>query len=190
VYAGAMLPKAYVPLDAIFKSIYNNPEVFKEIEFHFIGTGRRPNDDQSYTIRPLAEKYHLWQTNVYEYPKRIPYLDVLVHLKAGDGIFILGSTEPHYTPSKTYQAALSGKPILAVLHSQSTAVKVVRESGAGMVLDFEGEKNLKMEVASFPSVFEKYKKWIKTYSVDQISMGIFDNYSAKKVTEKVVKLLN
>jgi len=34
---------------------------------------------------------------------------------------ILGGTEPHYTPSKAYQAAQSGRPVLATLHPESAA---------------------------------------------------------------------
>ncbi|MBK8712936.1 MAG: hypothetical protein IPL97_13885 [Niastella sp.] len=100
MYAGAMLPKAYSALESIFKNITKNKELFKNIEFHFIGTGKTPDDENGFNVKPLAEKYGLWQTVIYEYPKRIPYLDVLVHLNEADGVFILGSTEPHYTPSK------------------------------------------------------------------------------------------
>ncbi|MEP7108239.1 MAG: hypothetical protein ABI760_09650, partial [Ferruginibacter sp.] len=89
VYAGAMLPKAYLPLEAIFKAIAGNRNVFEKVEFHFIGTGSRANDAGSYNIKPLAEKYGLYNSVVYEYPKRIPYLDVLVHLNIADGLFIL-----------------------------------------------------------------------------------------------------
>jgi hypothetical protein len=190
VYAGAMLPKAYRPMEAIFKSIQDQPELFKHVEFHFIGTGKTTNDAAGYNIKPLAQKYGLWQTIVYEYPKRIPYLDVLVHLQNADGIFILGSTEPHYTPSKAYQGVLSGKPILAVLHKESSAVKVLRESGAGMVLDFDGENEMDWIQKSFASFFEKYLDWTKTYNRDQINKEIFEEYSAKKVTEKLADLIN
>lgn len=190
VYAGAMLPKAYGPLEAIFKSIQAQKEVFEEVEFHFIGTGKTADDPEGFNIKPLAQKYGLWQTIIYEYPKRIPYLDVLVHLQQADGIFILGSTEPHYTPSKSYQGVLSGKPILAVLHKESTAVKVLRESGAGMVLDFDGENEMDWIQKSFVPFFEKYITWIKTYDPAQINKEIFEEYSAKKITEKLAGLLN
>ena len=100
IYAGAMLPKAYAPLESIFKSICNNKDVFQSVEFHFIGTGKSTRDANGYNLKTLAEQYDLWQTIIFEYPQRIPYLDVLVHLEAATGIFILGSTEPHYTPSK------------------------------------------------------------------------------------------
>ncbi|HEY8661948.1 MAG TPA: hypothetical protein VIL78_23135 [Hanamia sp.] len=190
IYAGAMLPKAYAPLEAIFKSIQAQKEVFEPVEFHFIGTGQTTNDPEGFNIKPLAQKYGLWQTIIYEYPKRIPYLDVLVHLQQADGIFILGSTEPHYTPSKSYQGVLSGKPIIAVLHKESTAVKVLRESGAGMVLDFDGEKEMDWIQNSFVPFFEKYIAWIKNYDPAHINKEIFEEYSAVKITEKFVRLLN
>ncbi|RZK26079.1 MAG: hypothetical protein EOO43_03835, partial [Flavobacterium sp.] len=115
VYAGAMLPKAYAVLDAIFQAISEDKKIFETVEFHFIGTGKTPSDPYGFNIKSLAERYELWQTVVFEYPARIPYLDVLAHLEHADGVFILGSTEPHYTPSKAYQGILAGKPILAVL---------------------------------------------------------------------------
>lgn len=190
VYAGAMLPKAYQPLEAIFKSIRSHPDTFKNIEFHFIGTGKRPNDPEGYNIKPLAEKYNLWQTNVYEYPKRIPYLDVLIHLQIADGIFILGSTEPHYTPSKSYQGVLSGKPILAVLHQASTAVEVLRKSNAAKVLDFDGEEDMKSIENNFSVIFKEYLDWIITYSSEHINKKLFAAYSAKAVTASLAELLD
>lgn len=190
VYAGAMLPKAYEPLEAIFKAMHSEPGIFRDVEFHFIGTGSRVNDATSYNIKPLAEKYQLWQETVFEYPKRIPYLDVLVHLGIADGVFILGSTEAHYTPSKTYQGVLSHKPIFAVLHSQSTAVKVLKESGAGIVLDFNGENGMGKLQETFTTFFQRYVTFLKNYDPSQINNELFDMYSAKAVTKKLADLLH
>jgi len=190
VYAGAMLPRAYQPLEMIFQSIKDNPAIFSDIEFHFIGTGKKPDDPDGYNIKELAEKYGLWQTVVYEYPKRIPYLDVLVHLDAADGIFVLGSTEPHYTPSKVYQGVLSGKPLLAVLHTQSTAVQVIRESGAGIVLDFNGEEGLQKIKETFVPVMIKYVQLLQDFDKALVKQEIFDQYSATSVTRQLAALLN
>lgn len=190
LYAGAMLPKAYGPLEAIFKSISSNPEYFDKVEFHFIGTGKTPGDANGYNIKPLAEKYGLWDTIVYEYPKRIPYMDVLAHLNIAGGVFILGSTEPHYTPSKSYQGVLSGKPILAVLHKDSTAVKVIRESGAGIVLAFEEETGLEKIEENFLLSFNLFETFASTFQPGDVNAEIFEQYSAKNVTRKLVNLLN
>ena len=190
VYAGAMLPKAYVPLEAIFKNIQVNQEIFKQVEFHFIGTGKSTQDANGFNIKPLAEKYGLWQSVVFEYPQRIPYLDVLIHLQQADGVFILGSTEPHYTPSKAYQGVLSGKPILAVLHKDSSALNVLFESNSGIVFGFDGNNVIDRLKDSFSIIFSEYLDWIKVYNPSLINKGIFELYSAKMVTQKLVSFLN
>lgn len=190
VYAGAMLPKAYVPLEAIFQSIKNNILDYSDVEFHFIGTGKLANDENSFNIKPLAEKYGLWKTIVYEYPKRIPYLDVLIHLNISDGIFILGSTEPHYTPSKIYQAVLSEKFILAVLHKQSSAVKVIRESNAGLVFDFNGELEIKKVSEGFSEFFMLWKKSQNDFDPSNVIVSEFEKYSAYTVTNELIKAIN
>lgn len=189
IYAGAMLPKAYSLLEEVFRSIATNRTLFEAVEIHFIGTGKRSDDRSSYNIRPLAEKYGLWQSIVFEYPQRIPYLDVLVHLNIADAVFILGSTEPHYTPSKTYQAVLSKKPVMAILHKQSTAVDVLRSTGAGLVLDFDGEKEVEKVGLGFKEFFEKFLFFKNEYKPENVNMKLFDEFSAATVTGNLVTLI-
>lgn len=189
VYAGAMLPKAYKPLEAIFKSICLHKDEFANVEFHFIGTGSRVDDANSYNIKPLAEQYGIFGTNVFEYPKRIPYLDVLVHLNVADGIFILGSTEPHYTPSKIYQGVLSGKPIAAILHSSSTGVDVIRQSNAGHVLAFNGESEVFKIENNFKDFFVQFIQFAISFDKEKTDMQVFQQYSAFAVTGKLAALL-
>jgi len=188
VYAGAMLPKAYVPLEEIFKAIAANKNQFNDAEFHFIGTGKLANDPLSFNIKPYAEKYGLWNTIVFEYPKRIPYFDVIVHLNAADAVFILGSTEPHYTPSKVYQAILAEKPVLAVLHEKSTASAILKESNAGIVLTMN-EENIAHLQESFLNVFSAFKIFIASFKKEQVNKEVFAEYSAFAVTKKLAFLL-
>jgi hypothetical protein len=190
VYAGAMLPKAYQPLESVFSAMSKEPDRFEDMEIHFIGTGKTTSDPTGFNIKPLAEKYGLWNKKIFEYPQRIPYLDVLVHLEAADGVFILGSTEPHYTPSKSYQGVLSGKLILAILHRQSTAVDMIRRSNAGLVLDFDGEQGLDHITFSFTAC---WMQWCAAQAVHQsshIDLSVFEEFSAKAVTCKLVDALN
>lgn len=190
VYAGAMLPKAYQPLEQILQVIAANRSHFENVEFHFIGTGKTPNDAEGFNIKPLAEKYGLWKSVVFEYPKRIPYLDVLTHLEASDGVFILGSTEAHYTPSKTYQAVLSKKPVLAVLNAESTAVEVLRIANAGEVLDFAGENDLNTIGSNWMSCWDRYLDFYKKFDPNNVNREVFNRYSASAVTKELVNLLN
>lgn len=190
VYAGAMLPKAYEPLKQLFGAIQSQPELFAKTEFHFIGTGKIANDSSSYTIRPLAEQYGLWQRVVFEYPKRIPYLDVLTHLEAADAVFILGSTEPHYTPSKAYQGVLSGKPIFAILHAASTAVEVLEHSCAGKVLQFNGESDVDRIGLQLAESWRNFLLFYESFESKNVDSTVFDAYSAKSVTRQLAALLD
>ena len=190
VYAGAMLPNAYKPMEEIFKAISNNIENFNDLEIHFIGTGFLANDPFSFNIKPLAEKYNLWNSVVFEYPKRIPYLDVLVHLEAAKGVFILGSTEPHYTPSKTYQAVLSEKPIFAILHAASTAASIIEKTNAGKVIRFNGELELNKISNDFFNAYKDYQLFVDTFDPEKVDKVYFEEFSAHSVTKKLVDLLN
>lgn len=190
VYAGAMLPNAYGPLESIFKAISSEKMQFADVEFHFIGTGYLSNDPHSYNIKPLAENYGLWQSIVFEYPQRIPYLDVLVHLGIADAVFILGSTEPHYTPSKTYQGVLSEKPIFAVLHEKSTAAKVIESTEVGQTLRFNGVKGLEEISNSFVSRIAQFKLFARQFDFKNANYTSFDEYSAKEVTFKLKRILD
>ena len=190
IYAGAMLPKAYAPLENIFRSVAENRSLFNDVEFHFIGTGKRADDPVSYNIKPLAEKYSLWNTVVFEYPQRIPYLDVLIHLKNADGVFILGSTEPHYTPSKVYQGVLSEKPLFAVLHAQSSAVEIIQQSKAGVVLAFNGEEELNKIYKEFMNAYIDFRNFAQAFIPSAVDQLIFERYSAKETTKQLALLLN
>ena len=190
VYAGAMLPKAYGPLEEVFKTIATQKHNYNDVEFHFIGSGKSPNDLQGYNIKPLAEKYGLWQSIVFEYPARIPYLDVLIHLDVADAVFILGSTEPHYTPSKLYQAVLSHIPIFAILHSESTAVNIIECSGVGQVIAFNDIQGVQRISDLYLTSFESFRKFKMLFNPNKVNMAVFEQYSAKSVTRELAKLLN
>lgn len=190
LYAGALLPLAYEPLQMVFRAIAEQREVFKNVRFHFVGTGTSPDDPEGYNVRPIAEEYGLWGDIVTEHPARISYMDVLVHLKVVDGVFILGSTEPHYTPSKVYQGVLSQKPIFAVLHEASTACEVLRETGAGRVLSFAGENDVDRIEAEFVPAYEDFRRFAETFDPARVDLGAFETYSARNVTRMLAEALD
>lgn len=189
VYAGAMLPRAWEPLEALMEAIKANPEIFEDVEFHFIGTGKRPNEATAYNIRPLAEKYGLWETRIFEYPARITYLDVLVHLEAAAGIFILGSTEPHYTPSKLYQAILSEKSVWAILHEQSEAFRVLEKTKGGIAFGL-AEDRTGMSSQRLVNSFQQYREFAAAFRPQAVNRQELEQYSAFAVTKKLAALLD
>jgi hypothetical protein len=190
MYAGAMLPRAYAPLEALMEAILGAKGAFDDVRFEFIGTGKRPDDPQGFNIKPLAERYSLWGTVVMEHPARIGYMDVLAHLEAADAVFILGSTEPHYTPSKVFQAVLSRKPIFAVLHEASTAVSIIRETGAGMVLTFKGEADMGTIREGFVPAFQEFRRFCETFDPARVDRGRFEAYSARNMAKTLAQALD
>ena len=122
-----------------------------------------------------------WETIVFEYPQRIPYLDVLVHLDSADAVFILGSTEPHYTPSKVYQGILAGKPILAVLHAKSSAAAIIEEAVAGKVLTFNGAEDITSIYQNFATAWQQFTHYLATFNPENVNQIAFNKYSAWNV---------
>lgn len=139
VYAGAMLPKAYPLLERLLDAVVAlraaEPKLAEPLRLHFIGTGRAPDDPHGHNVTPYIRARGL-DAVADEHPQRIPYADVLAHLTGASGILVLGSTERHYTPSKVFQAVQARRPLLAVLHAESTASALVREAQAGDVVTF------------------------------------------------------
>jgi hypothetical protein len=190
VYAGAFLPKSKDVIKRVFSHINQNRSLFSNLVIHFVGTGNLSNGSYRNVIKPIAEEFDLYDSIIREHPQRIPYLNVLSHLSEADGVFILGSTEPHYSPSKVYQAVLSKKPIFALLHNESPAVSIIRNSNAGIVLSFDGENNLDIVDHYLSESYSSFITFMNAYNDSQIKMNYFDQYSAKSVTHQLANLLN
>jgi len=137
IYAGALLPHAFGVLERLFEAIRDltrtDPALMERFRLHFVGTGSVPTEPSSFLVKPYIERHGLtlW---VDEHPNRIGFVDVLNHLTRASAILVLGSTERHYSPSKVFQTLQAGRPILAVLHEDSSAVQMLRASGAEAVV--------------------------------------------------------
>lgn len=125
IYAGAFLPNSHILLDAFFKSINSlrqKGQWDEDILLWFIGTGPYP----SKSIIDYAKENHIADI-VFEKRDRYPFLHILNFLSAANTVMIIGSTEKHYTASKTFQALLSQRPIVSIFHHQSSALKVMKD---------------------------------------------------------------
>jgi hypothetical protein len=190
VFAGAIMPKSILLIKYIFSCIKKNFECFQNIEMHFIGTGKVANDAKGFLIKEMARDYGLWESIVFEYPKRMPYMDVLAHLSAADGVFVIGSTEPHYTPSKVYQAILSEKPVMAFLHEKSFAAELFHNNQIGQLVSINEEMNEQDFEVAFLKSWEAFCLMLKTFDSKLIESENFNNFSALGSTKKMVDLLN
>ena len=79
---------------------------------------------------------------------------------------------------------------MGVLHSKSTAVKVIRESGAGLVLDFNGDDDLDKIENGFSDLVSNFKLWRRDFDPAKINTEVFDQYSARSITKILAGLLD
>lgn len=134
VYAGAFLPKSRLFAEALFQSVSQLRQeggLDTNFRFYFLGTGLY----QGESIGEIAKRHNISDL-VVEIRDRFPFLYILNCLSAAFAVLILGSTEKHYTASKTFQALLSGRPVIAVMHAESDAVKVMKQCRAGDLIAF------------------------------------------------------
>ena len=186
IYAGAFLPKSDLFIDLLFKAISNFKKENKwnnKNKLFFIGTGNYGHK----SILEFAKENGVNEC-VVEIRDRFPYLHVLNFLSAAKGVILIGSTEKHYTASKTYQSLLSGKPVFSILHAESTAVDVFKECKAAKYLCeyIENEPNeslLDKIMITFLEFLEPKQNYIWEYNK-------LDKYSARESAEKLINAIH
>jgi hypothetical protein len=189
VYAGALLPKARGVMQRLLEAVaclrQRDHRSARRLRLHFIGTGKSPTDPEGHNVLPLARRLGVAEV-VTEHPHRMAYLDVLKSLTNASGVLIVGSTEPHYTPSKVYQAVQSRRPVLALLHEASTAVTVLEQSRAGHVVRLS-ERSLP-DPASIADALEAFTA--APYDPQTVDWGAFEAYSARESARHMAAALD
>jgi hypothetical protein len=114
------------------------------IQIELFGTilGWKPGE-----VRALADIAAKWGIDdlVREEPARLSYRRSLELLLESDGALVLGVDDPGYIPSKLFNYALSGKPLLAVLRRDGPAFSKFQSSpglGHTLWMGEEGEMPL------------------------------------------------
>jgi glycosyltransferase involved in cell wall biosynthesis len=128
-YIGTLLPLGFETLRAVFRGLAmlreSAPQAYDRIRIHFFGTSNQTAGNPPRRVMPVAREFGV-ESRVTERALRVDYLDALnVHVEAS-AILLMGSTERHYTASKLYPALLSGRPLLAVFHAESSVAEIVR----------------------------------------------------------------
>ncbi|MBE0541140.1 MAG: hypothetical protein IH623_07125 [Verrucomicrobia bacterium] len=190
IYAGAMLPNAYVVLDRLLASLVllkkQRPGLPQQFHLQFVGTGKSPDDAQGYNIKPHLDRHGLSDCAT-EHPQRLPYLDVLTHLHAASGVLVLGSTEPHYSPSKIFQSVMSRRPVFALLHKDSTAVGVLHAAQAGQLVTLT--ENALPDAAVLSAELERFI-FDNKYSEDAVQWDALAKHSARESARILAQALD
>jgi glycosyltransferase involved in cell wall biosynthesis len=184
LYAGAFLPNSHLFLQTFFKviSILREAGGWDEnIRLWFIGTGPYP----SKRISSYAKDYGL-QEIVEERRERFPYLNVLNWLSKADTVMIFGSTERHYTASKTFQALLSTRPLLTCFHYQSNVWNILEDCNASnfSVWYMPENTDLELETKFKKVLLQRLKETEWQPNIDRL-----EQYSAAHSAKKLVQTI-
>ncbi|MDC1505563.1 hypothetical protein N8475_10285 [Winogradskyella sp.] len=188
LYAGAFLPNSHVFMQAFFESIAAlkaEGEWDDAIRLYFIGTGPYP----AKRITAYAKECGL-EDIVTEHRERFPFLHILNFLSKADRVMLFGSTEKHYTASKTFQCLLSKRPLLAMLHAESSAVQVIKDANAEAFLYAyqEGDHNAEI-VSELKSILVGLQRNVSWHLNLQPLEGYTSIQSAKVLAEAIDKVL-
>lgn len=175
VYAGAFLPQSHVFVRLLFRAMRQlvvSGEWPLGNHLYFLGTGVYRGEQISDYAR--AEGVEIFVTEIHA---RFPYLHILNFLERAAGVMVIGSTERHYTASKTFQALLAGRPVLAVLHAESSAAHILQEANAAQYLVlYQGKMT---EQALLDGIKARLSDFSKQDCDWRPVLRLLDRYSAK-----------
>ena len=191
VYAGRgghdMATAARGLFGALRRGREEQPELYDRVRMHFIGTSYAPAGEGEKTIEPIAEQYGV-EDAVTERTDRIPYFQSLRLLRDADHLVVPGSDDPDYTASKLYPYILSRRPVLAAFHQNSSVVEILRQTGAGTAVTFDGrtdQDTLAQEVlAAWTPMLERLP-----YTPDT-DWDVFQPYTAEAMTRRQVDVFD
>lgn len=165
------------------KGLESNFVLFEKIRMHFIGTSYAPQGKGEHTILPVAERFNI-SPFVHEQTDRIGFYESINCLQQADGLLIIGSNQPAYTASKLYPYILAKKPLLAVLHQESSATQIINDCNAGYHLDISANENFAFDRLNeyILSVVQKVRP--------QTNWMAFQPYTASAMTKEQVNLFN
>ncbi len=116
---GHDLQQSIIVLFNSFKAgLFKDNITFSKIHFYFIGTSYATKGNGVKTIEPIALKMGIGDF-VTEIPDRVTYFESISLMKSADLLFIPGSSDERYTPSKLYPCLLTGRPILSISNKKS-----------------------------------------------------------------------
>ncbi len=182
---GHDLERALLLLFGALKSgLSREPEIFGRLRLQFIGTSYAPAGTGKATIAPLAEQMGLG-AYVTEQTDRVGFYPGLRLLLEADAVFIPGSDDPAYTPSKIYPYVLAGRPLLAVFAAGSPAAELLREVNAGTLAEVN-------DTAAAAEIGYRFLRDLATNQlpVPVVDAGTLEPYSARAMTRRQCELFD
>ncbi|WP_235969755.1 glycosyltransferase [Pedobacter planticolens] len=174
-------------IEILFKAfkigLENEPELFENIHFHFIGTSYAPAGKGIATISPIAEATNI-SNYVTEYTNRIGFYESIKQLITADGLIIIGSNDSGYTASKLYPYILAKKQLLGIFNKESSAARIMTDCNAGDLITFNDTQNEAYQIV------HRYITSIKKQLPIPTNFTAFELYTASSLTKSQVELFN
>lgn len=158
-------------------------ELFDNVHMHFIGTSYAPKGQGIPTIIPVASEFDI-SAHVTEHTDRIGFYQSLKNMQHADGLIIIGSNEAAYTASKLYPYVLAKKQLFAVMHPESSGVKVIGDCNAGYLVPI-GET-----IEKATQALTDYLNSICMQVSTATDWEAFEKYTASNMAKKQVVLFN
>jgi len=178
-----MKPALSILFGAFKQGMALQPELFCKVHMHFIGTSYAPKGQGISTISPVASEFDI-SAHVTEYSDRIGFYESLKNMQYANGLIIIGSNEAAYTASKLYPYVLAKKQLFAVMHAESSGVKVIGDCNAGYLVPI-GEP-----IEKATQALTDYLNSICMQTSPATDWKSFEKYTASNMAKKQVLLFN
>jgi hypothetical protein len=156
-FTGALQPKGGDLLGAVLKAVgeikASRSPLGARLRLRAYGTSNLTWGHQRHAVMAVARDLGV-ESAVSELPERIPYLQAMAVLRACDIVLVMGSVDQYYHASKLYPAIVSGRPVLALCHADSSIKAVMDETGAGICVTFRDPAELAGRVGEIRSAIE------------------------------------
>lgn len=188
VYTGAAGPIGQPALDALFRAVraltQSRPEEARRLRIHFVGTSYDGTGDAVPSILPVAARWGM-ESHVHEVPTRTGYLQSLRWQSDADGLLLLATADPSYSPSKLYPYFLSGKPILAIVHKDSHLRTLLQPLGGAITATPDSHAEEESPDPLILSFLDAALNGFPHGSIPERQTAYFhDHYSAQTLTRR------
>jgi len=192
LYLGAMWEAAHETLRAFLAALAlvkeRAPALYRSCRVDFIGTTYAPDALGGCHVRRFAEEAGVGDI-VTEAPKRLPFLDAVSALATADTLLMLGSAEPHYTPSRLLPYIFAQRPIFAVMNAASDATQLLQRHAGVRLVTYDSTRRAGDRV---PDLCGALVNWLEQpRSPDSPQPDAYwEPYTARALTGRVAALFD
>jgi glycosyltransferase involved in cell wall biosynthesis len=111
-----------------------HPALAARVRIHFIGTSYASRDAAEPSVMPAAAAHGV-NDLVHETTERVSWREAQAGMAAADGLIVLTSEDPAYTPSKIAGCFLARRPVLMVTRPESATARLAKELGLGLCMN-------------------------------------------------------